>query len=132
MSICDDYRNKMKINDEMISNAADEELTTLLENVNEDIAIITIQLDKAKVDLKVTGLRADPEWFQKASAAKKIKGQLSQRIQNELSRRKKVRREKNRQQSEKEGVRSLLRAINLVLTPEQKKKVLDMWRQLRS
>ena len=131
MSICDDYRNKLKITPKMLKDALDDELITLKELVCEDITMISIQLDKAKAEFKTDGIPSNNAWFQNASAAKKIKGQLNLKIQNELGRRKKIQKEKNREQHEKDLVNSLLKAINLALTPEQKERVLETWRQLR-
>lgn len=139
MNICDEYRNKIKITNEMLIEATEEELIALLELVNEDTTSITIQIETAKAELKTSGVYADPEWYQKATAARKIKGQLSQRIQHEITRKKKARKEKNREQYQQDRVKyqedkvgSLLRAMDQVLTLEQKQQVLDVWRQLLS
>ncbi|OGY41886.1 MAG: hypothetical protein A2Y82_05540 [Candidatus Buchananbacteria bacterium RBG_13_36_9] len=138
MNICEEYLRHGKITNEVLKDATIEELTALKSLVNEDITSIKNQLDEAKAKLIANGEYADANWHQKANAAKRIKGQLSQRIQEELSRKKQIRlaeerkqKDERRKQNEKDQVGYLIEAIHRVLTPKQAEKVLNMWRKIR-
>jgi len=126
MDICNQYLRKGNVLFKGIKNATEAELLALKELVDADIAAIANQIDEAKTKLITDHVYADAEWLHKAKKAKRFKGQLSQHIQNQLSQRRQIRRE----QYEKDPLPNLLEAIKIVLTPEQREKVLDMWKQL--
>ncbi|OGY41116.1 MAG: hypothetical protein A2Y67_00700 [Candidatus Buchananbacteria bacterium RBG_13_39_9] len=140
MKICDEYRNKVRITSDMIQAATDDELIELKELVNEDITSIAIQLDDAKTKLSTQGIYSDPEWYHKAFAAKKIKGQLNLKIQNEMSRRRKAHAGEVRRQREEEKILKkegkdrlayLIEAMKQVLTTGQFEEVMEVWKELR-
>jgi hypothetical protein len=74
MSIIQDYRKDGKISREALVNSTEPELLELLEVVNKDVTTIKNQLGEAKVDFINRGQYADAGWYQRAEAAKKIKG----------------------------------------------------------
>jgi len=106
-------------------------LIALKELVDEDITHIKNKLDVVKTELITKKIYANPDWYRRATAAKRIKGQLSQCLQNEIAQRKRERKARDRELNEKDRIGYLLEAMKQVLTPEQVEKVLDMWRQLR-
>lgn len=76
-----------------VEQSTDEELQARLDEVSEELASIRLQVDTAKSRARAQGEYSDPDWFHRAQFALRMKGQEHQRIQRELSRRKKRARE---------------------------------------
>lgn len=131
MDICSTYRAHKRIDKESLAQATEDELLALKELVDRDNGVIGDQLTAAKAAATSRGVYADSDWYRRINVAKRIKGLLSQHIQNELGRRKRVRREVGRQENDKNLFGSLLTAMRAVLPPEQVESVLVMWRQIR-
>ena len=131
MNIYDKYRARKRITGNMLTKATTEDLVTLKELVDREIGAINDQLIGVKNQVKINGIYADPDWYRRVNSAKRFKGQLSQRIQNELGRRKRDQKRINQQKNGKSQFKSLLEAMKLVLTEEQVESVLDTWRQIR-
>lgn len=64
-----------------------DSLVELKDRLMESSVSIGIQLDKAKADVHIIGEYADPDWYQRATAAKKITGFQLQLVDRELARR---------------------------------------------
>jgi len=116
---------------EDLGKLSDEELSTLKDSVDNDIARIGSQISNAKAQFQATGTYSNPVWFQKAATAKKIRGRLSQKIQVEQGKRREERKKINREIFAKDIVGSLFEAMNLVLTPNQREMVIAKFRELR-
>ncbi len=71
------------------------ELVRRKDEIDGEVDKIKNQLDEAKAR-KAAGEAVDRMWFAKATAARRILGRMSQRLQAELSRRRGVRREGQR------------------------------------
>lgn len=71
----------------------EERILNLKNEVDSRITEIADQLAEAKVVRITTGTYADPDWFRRATTAKKLLGQSSQKIQTEQARRRRIRRE---------------------------------------
>ncbi len=131
MNICSKYVDSRRISTTDIKIADSEELLELKSIIDGDILAINDQLGKARTERITNGTYADPDWYRRAMTAKGAKGQLSQRIQNEL----RLRRKENSQQrmisdSERKYT-SLVQALHLVLTAEQVDEVVQKARELR-
>ena len=132
MALVDEYRKQRRALCSQLDGAEYDELVDLKLVVDQEILSISDDLAKAKTKLIQDGAWSDPDWFRRATMAKRIKGQLSQRIQLLMSRKKKIIKEQNRAKDESNQVRLLFDAMNTVLTPEQKKQVVDEWNRIRS
>jgi hypothetical protein len=64
-----------------------DSLVELKDRLGESLVSIGLQLDKAKADVHVLGEYADPDWYRRATAAKKITGFQIQLVDRELARR---------------------------------------------
>lgn len=131
MSVIDRYEEGERISLAELRSSSDQELRDLLVVVNGTICHIENQLSLARAHFQETGEYADPGWYSRASAARRIKGQLCQAIQAELGKRSTERKATNQRNSERTQVRSLVEAMDLVLTAEQKDLVLRTARGLR-
>lgn len=132
MNIRDAYRDSNRVSRKDLAEAIEDDLLELKVLVDDEIGHIAEQLTEAKAKAASTGDYSDADWYRRATSAKRIKGRLSQRIQNELARRKRARIESNAHQQREGKLHFLLEAMNQVLTPEQKEKVLDLWRELKA
>ncbi len=65
-----------------------DELVQLKDQLQIECADIDDQLMRYKADYQVRGVRGDMDWFQKATRARKLKGQDLSRIQDEFGFRK--------------------------------------------
>ncbi len=119
------YQRKQRINFADLRKATPEELGELQMLVNTDIAIIGSQLLEAKALVHTKKEYSDPEWFAKATRAKKFKGQLSQGIQMELGRRKKENQQKNNLEQQTSFANCLLKAMDDFLSPEVKSTIIE-------
>ncbi len=122
------YANRERLRRSDLQNADVGQLQELKNEVDADTAIIDSQLDLAANKLRETGKYQDADWFTKAKLAKRLKGQLSQMIQTELGRRKKIQKDANRKMAGR--LDALLEAMKLVLTDEQRAQVLDKAKEL--
>jgi len=122
VNICSKYRREGRLSGEDLKAASYDELLDLKVLVDENTAQIREQLDSAKSDAAATGIYADRNWFRSATAAMRIKGQLGQRIQNEIRRKKQLEKEE-RQMEQHDREWLLMRAMDEVLTSEQKQRV---------
>ena len=119
------------ITDEDLKAASRDELLEVKGFLDGDIQKITTDLQVAGVKRRTEGVYSDPIWYQKATFAKRIKGMLSQRIQTELGRKKRLNAEVNRNENESRLSTRLMQAMTIVLTPEQKKIVIETANSLR-
>jgi hypothetical protein len=129
MSIVNLYRETGSATIDQLEEAEYMELLDLKTVVDDDIGHIAAQLSQARADRLTNGEYADPQWYHRATTAKRIKGQLSQRIQNEIRRRKM---DRPTPPAKGGGLKALLRAIDLVLDPEQKRLVIAKWKEMGS
>ena len=126
MNILEKYNVKMQISQGDLRAATDDELLGLKVIVDTEIAKIGSQLSLAKSKAR-KGEYSDSAWFNRAKMAKKLLGQLSQRIQNELARRRAERRKNHEYRRKYE---TLLRAINETIAVDQREKLFEEWRRL--
>lgn len=75
-----------------VTEISTEELERRLHGVTQELAEIKTQLDFAKSDAAETGNYSDPDWFNRARHAARMKGREHQLIQTELGKRKKAER----------------------------------------
>ncbi len=122
--------NELKAKD-MIS-VQDSELLDLKIVIDNDIAYISATITEAKAKTISEGEYSDREWFRRATIAKKIKGGQSQMIQNELRKRRIARAEINRKSIGKPSCRHFLKAMELLLKPDEVTAVLAKAEELFS
>lgn len=126
-----DYSNNKRVRLSDIKLLDDEYLSELKQLVDRDIAYIASKVDEAKGIAASGGGFTDPSWMQRAILARKLKGQLSQAIQKEFGRRRDLRKEQNRRDFADSLPTRLLLAMDMVLSPDQKKMVLDQAEMLK-
>ncbi len=100
MDILQRYLSGQKVSIDQMRSASFDDILELKIQVDADIAGISIQLDRAKEDVRLHGTYSDPSWFNSATMAKKMKGVLSQTIQNVLGQRRRVEDEERRKSFE--------------------------------
>lgn len=122
-SVVELYKETSRVDREDLEEAMEQELLDLKILVDEDIMHIGLQLDDAKTALVTTGEYADAQWYRDATAAKKIKGHLSQQIQNLIGAIKR-RRKESLDVVQFETMREVLKEI---LTEEQEQEVWDLF-----
>ena len=119
------YKNGERISSSELSGLTEEGLLELKELIDEDLLHIGNQLLQAKQEVVTNGVYSDTDWFRRATFAKKVKGQLSQKIQNEMRKRRKDRGEGSKNFSEQDAfIRALLRVMDDLLLPAEKKEIL--------
>lgn len=62
-----------------------KEMQYELDQLNDELTTINIQLERARAHQKMTGEYADPDWYQRASAARRIKARDVQLLQRQLA-----------------------------------------------
>jgi len=125
MNVFAKYQNGKSINSAELSGLTEEELLRLKELVDEDLLHIGDQLLQVRQKAATTQTYADPDWYRRIIFAKKIKGGLSQKIQNELRKRRKARAEQPERPSEQDAfIKGLLRAMDDVLSPAEKQEII--------
>jgi ubiquitin len=130
MNVLEEYAESGRVKPANLKEASTEELLELKQEVDTNIAAIGGELMEAKANATAHGEYSDPDWFRRATMAKKMKGQLSQRIQTALSKKKAEQKEKNRRENEQTFEKRLLKAMDMVLEPEVKEQVLEKARNL--
>lgn len=84
---------KREIHDEAeLSTLSRAELVALKEKIDKDIALIDGQLMEARNKVRSSGEYADGDWYRRATIARRLKGQESQRIQRWIGEKNKGRR----------------------------------------
>ena len=131
MDLFSQYKVNGRVSPEDFRGAKEEVLLELKSLIDADILHISGQLLAAMAEHTISGVYADADWFRRATMAKRIKGQLSQRIQNELSRQRRESFRANHQGELETRIRSVIAALHIVLTPEQKNAVLLKARELQ-
>jgi len=119
------YEGNKDISLEELSGLSDEDLLELKDLVDTDITSISIQIDDAKAIAASGGEYADVGWYRRAVTAKKLKGRLSQRIQTELSNKKKRRKEKHGEGTTELFIRGLFLAMDEHLSSELKDRIVS-------
>lgn len=131
MDVLTRYKNGERLCPEDLSTLDEQDLLDLKTFVDEDILQISSQLLRAKQELAINGNYGDPNWFRRATFAKKSKGQLSQRIQNEISRQRRERTGKFSANWQDAMIKALLEAMDELLLPAEKQEILSRARVLR-
>ncbi len=117
---------KGRLSRQQLEEMSDIELLDLKASIDYDIAGISSQLENARANVHSSGEYADSSWYARATMAKRLKGQASQTIQNELGRRRKE------NGPNQDFVNALLEAMDKLLTPEMKSEVIELARSKRS
>ena len=119
------YKNGGRLNSSELSGLTEEGLLELKELIDEDLLRIGNQLLRAKQEVITNGMYADTDWYRKATFAKKIKGQLSQKIQNELRKRRRERGTSPQRFTDQDAfIRAILKVMDDILLPAEKKEIL--------
>jgi len=126
MTVLEEYIDTKRVKSANFKEASSDELLELKGKVDIDIAAIRMELETAKTNLETFGEHYDTDWFHRATIAKKIKGQLSQRIQAALGRKKSERKEKHRENF----AEKLLEAMDSLIEPEAKREIVYLARDL--
>jgi hypothetical protein len=119
------YVNTGKVTPEQLQVATYDELLDLKLKVDEDIGEIQIKITQAKAKA-VKGEFSNPDWFARINTAKHIKRALSQRLQREIGKRGKAEREQRNVKHESSYSERLHRAMDEVLDPQTKQKILQL------
>jgi ketol-acid reductoisomerase len=145
MKILDLYRDNQFPNKDDFANATIEELFELKEIAQRDFVKIEDQLRKAKANTANNEELINTNWYRKATSAKRIKGLLIQRIQNQFSQRNRTKKEQNREsmrinrekniqyhlETDGSKLRSLIATMKKVLSPDLFESVLTQWKATR-
>lgn len=130
--IFNQYRLKGNVSPDTLKGGSYDDLMALKNLVESDVTRIANQLSEAKANLIINGERADPGWFHRANSAKRLKGRLCQRIQQELSLKKQKNKEEKTKRLANNAFRAILIAMDRILDLETKEKVLAEWRNIYS
>lgn len=130
MNVLEEYAKNGRVKSACFKEASREELLELKQEVDMDIAVIGGELRKAKANAAAYREYSDPDWFHRATIAKKMKGQLSQKICAALGKKRDEKKKRNRQEDEQSFKKRLLKAMDIVLEPEVKEQVLEQARDL--
>ena len=131
MSICQRYKNGSRISPAEITAANDDELLELKLLVDTNTDRIGHELDLAKAEANAGGEFADPLWFAKTKGAKRVMGRISQAIQIELGKRRKEKIRLANEDPDRIWMRCLGRAMEEVLSTDQRAKVLARAQEIR-
>jgi hypothetical protein len=127
MNVRQIYHKRIKLTQELLGSMAEEELLDLKSFYDSDSSKYGVELDMAMGKAKQSGEHADAEWFAKTKFAKRVVGQLSQRIQIELSRRKRERTSESADSlSAINFTKELLNAMTMLLDPEVKEQIVEL------
>ena len=118
------YQQGDKITPEDLKNSKTEDMDQLLNLVHTDLASITSRIAEANAR-RLIGQYSDPAWYSKITFSKRIKGQLSQILQKELSTKKKKEKKDAHELHEKTLLESLLIVMDSLLSPNMKKELMD-------
>jgi hypothetical protein len=131
------YRRKDRITADDLLQATREELLSLRILIQRSIDSIKLQMEDAEVARGKQGTMYNQDWFNRARIVRRRLGRLSQDVQHEIGRRNDQTEDTNRHQTTDTNrhqtayVNSFLKAMEVVLTPEQREKVIAMARDLR-
>jgi hypothetical protein len=129
MNIIEKYQQKGRLYPPDLLNASIDDLLQVKLLVDGDSSNIEAQLVEARGNaFRDRNQYADPEWYKNATIAKKAKGRLSQMIQLEIGRKRREAYAKKVQEDSELFKRKLLRAMDALLTPELKQKVIELAR----
>ena len=125
MDVLAKYKNGERINSSELSGLTEAELLELKAHIDEDLFFIGDQLFQAKQKVVTSGEYADASWYRRATFAKRIKGQLSQKVQNELGKRRRERRDAPVRLSEHEAfIKALLKVMDDFVLPVEKTEII--------
>lgn len=116
---------KGRVSRQQLEEMSEVELLDLKSSIDYDIVGISSQLENARANVHSSGEYADPNWYMRATIAKRLKGQASQAIQNELGRRRKAK------GPNQDFTNALLEAMDKLLTPEMKSEILEFAKSKR-
>jgi len=131
MKVLDTYLKHKSIARDDLAKASESELLELKDLAQKDIIRIDKQLLNAIEAETRNGKNHDDDWRNKATLAKRFKGLLINRINHELGRQRRAAIEQYRSGKDESAIHSLVVAMRAILTREQVKEVLTMWRKTR-
>jgi hypothetical protein len=115
------HRQRRRLTREQLEEMTEGDLLELKSLYDADSAVLGGQLDAAKGKAMAEGHYSDSDWYSRATLAKRIVGQASQTIQNELGRRK-----RNKGNLREEFSNALLEAMDTLLAPEVKIQIVEL------
>ncbi len=130
MNILGIYEVHQRVTKSELEEASLDELKELLRIVNQKSSTIAAALTATRSRVASLGGQIDEDWVHRATMAKKATGRLSQAIQTEIGRKGREQKQKNRQNHDATFEQLVRKAMDNVLSPELKDKVLQEVKRL--
>lgn len=128
VDLCATYQRYNQLYDDQLQSATTDELCQVKLLVDRDSGDIASKIDamhQATIDQPM-----DLERLSRLKRAKRIRGRLSQRIQLELTRRRRATRAEHKRDGDRLFISSLLQAMDQLLTPEAKSEILALTKSI--